>query len=144
MVVRREKKVRKYRGSRTHGWGKKGQHRDRGSQGKRAVGQHKEKWSWVVKYARDWYGKHGFHNPTTKQINAITIRKLNDMIIAGQIQVKEENGRKVVDLNEYDIDKLIGRGKPVMPLVIKVKSASMGAQEAVKGVGGEIVLTPGA
>jgi Ribosomal protein L18e/L15. len=66
------------------------------------------------------------------------------MILAGQIQVKEENGRKVVDLNEYGIDKLIGRGRPVMPLVIKVKSASKGAQEAFKGAGGEIVLTPGA
>ncbi|MGC9105721.1 MAG: uL15 family ribosomal protein [Thermoprotei archaeon] len=141
MVVRREKKVRKYRGSRTHGWGRKGQHRDRGSQGKRSVGQHKEKWSWVVKYAPDWYGKRGFRNPTSKALHVIAIRRLNQLLVSGKLQVKEESGKKVVDLEEQGFDKLIGRERLVVPVVIKVKSASKGAVEAVKSSGGEIVLS---
>ncbi|MEM4427493.1 MAG: 50S ribosomal protein L15, partial [Zestosphaera sp.] len=39
------------RGSRTHGYGRVGQHRKAGSRGGRgAAGLHKHKWTWVVKY----------------------------------------------------------------------------------------------
>lgn len=141
MVVRREKKTRKYRGSRTHGWGKKGQHRDRGSQGSRPIGQHKEKWSWVVKYAPDWYGKHGFVNPTSKKPNVITMRQLLEMINSGKVQPETQDGKTVIDLEKLNIDKLIGRGTVPKGIVIKVKYASKGAQESVRSSGGEIILT---
>ena len=37
MVVRREKRVRKLRGSKTHGWGSKKKHRGGGSRGGRGM-----------------------------------------------------------------------------------------------------------
>ncbi|MBB5253013.1 uL15 family ribosomal protein [Sulfurisphaera ohwakuensis] len=141
MTVRKEKKSRKYRGYRTHGWGTKGQHRDRGAQGSRQIGMHKEKWSWLVKYGEGWYGKHGFVNPTTKIYNAITMRKLQELIEKGEIKIKDENGKKVIDLTEYRYDKLIGSSGLKIPLVIKVNMASKKAIEKVKELGGQIILT---
>jgi len=140
MVVRREKKSRKLRGSRTMGWGRRGQHRDRGSQGSRQVGMHKEKWSWVVKYGKDWYGKHGFVNPTSKEINSISLRKLQQMIDNGEISPKEENGKLVIDLEELGYHKLLGNGILDKAYVIKVRKATQRAIERVKSKGGEVIL----
>lgn len=55
---------------------------------------HKEKWSWLVKYGKDWYGKHGFKNPTTKLIASISLRKLDELISNNIIKIKEEQGKK--------------------------------------------------
>ncbi|MEM0231544.1 MAG: hypothetical protein QXG78_00335, partial [Candidatus Methanomethyliaceae archaeon] len=64
MVVRREKKVRKQRGSRTYGWGTVGQHRKSGMRGGFGnAGLHKHKWSWTIKYGKDHFGKYGFIRP---------------------------------------------------------------------------------
>lgn len=140
MVVRKEKKSRKMRGHRTMGWGSKGQHRDRGAQGGRQIGMHKEKWSWLVKYGKGWYGKHGFVNPTSKRVAVITLRELNEKLAKGEIVPKEENGRKIIDLTEYGYDKLLGSGKIVGNYVIKVNAATQKAVEKVKLIGGEIIL----
>ncbi|AAK40997.1 50S ribosomal protein L15 [Saccharolobus solfataricus] len=142
MVVRREKKSRKMRGSRTMGWGIRGQHRDRGSQGGRQIGMHKEKWSWLVKYGKGWYGKHGFRNPTTKLTSAISLRKLNELLESGYIKIKEMDGKKIVDLNELGYNKLLGGGSISIPVTIKVGKATNKAIQKVKEMGGEVILSP--
>jgi len=142
MVVRREKKSRKMRGSRTMGWGIRGQHRDRGSQGGRQIGMHKEKWSWLVKYGEGWYGKHGFRNPTIKLTSAISLRKLNELLVSGSIKIKEIDGKKIVDLNELGYDKLLGGGIISVPVTIKVGKATDRAIQKVKQIGGEVILSP--
>ncbi|AOL15793.1 50S ribosomal protein L15 [Sulfolobus sp. A20] len=142
MVVRREKKTRKLRGSRTMGWGIRGQHRDRGSEGSRQIGMHKEKWSWVVKYGKDWYGKHGFRNPTSKKVSAISLRELEELIGKGTLKIEEENGKKVIDLSKLGYDKLLGSGRLSIPLTVRVSRASKKAVEKVKQIGGEIILNP--
>ena len=53
------RKIRKFRGSRTQGYGRIGQHRDSGSKGARKVGRHKHLWSWVVTHAPGYSGKMG-------------------------------------------------------------------------------------
>ncbi|WP_338601065.1 uL15 family ribosomal protein [Sulfolobus tengchongensis] len=142
MVVRREKKSRKLRGSRTMGWGIRGQHRDRGAQGSRQIGMHKEKWSWLVKYGKGWYGKHGFRNPTTKLVSTISLRRLNELLINGSIKLEEKDGKKVLDLNQLGYEKLLGGGNLSIAVVIKVKKASAKAVEKVKQIGGEVILSP--
>ena len=56
------RKTRKMRGSRTHGWGKIGQHRGAGCRGHRNVGRHKHLWSYVVAHEPNHFGKHGFNS----------------------------------------------------------------------------------
>ncbi|MGA2874798.1 MAG: 50S ribosomal protein L15, partial [Nitrososphaerales archaeon] len=53
-MASRLRKVRRLRGSRTHGWGQIGQHRRTGSKGGSGMaGLHKHKWSYTVKYMPD-------------------------------------------------------------------------------------------
>ncbi|MUN28538.1 uL15 family ribosomal protein [Sulfuracidifex metallicus] len=140
MTVRVSKKSRKMRGSRTMGWGLRGQHRDRGVEGGRQIGMSKDKWSWVVKYGKGWYGKHGFVNPTTIQIKAISLRQLDEMVRNGHIKVEENEGKKFVDLSKFGYDKLLGGGKLSFPIVIKVEKSSKSAVEKVNEVGGQVIL----
>ena len=60
----RVRKVRRLRGSRTHGYGQVGQHRHSGKQGGHgAAGLHKHKWSWLLNNERDHYGRDPFQVP---------------------------------------------------------------------------------
>ncbi|MBW9140609.1 MAG: 50S ribosomal protein L15 [Candidatus Aramenus sp.] len=140
MVVRRQKKTRKMRGHRTMGWGAKTQHRDRGKEGGRQVGMHKHKWSWLVKYGKDWYGKHGFVNPTSEEKTIITLRQLNEMITNGKIQVEMKDGKAYVDLTKLGYEKLLGGGEVSMPLVVRVAEATELAKSKIEKAGGQLVL----
>lgn len=148
MVVRKEKKSRKMRGSRTHGYGRVGQHRKAGSRGGRgAAGLHKHKWTWVVKYHPDWFGKHGFKNPnpTIKkdEIRAINLRELSERVeeLLQRNLLKIENDLIVVNLEELGYNKLLGEGSITKPMKILVPRATRTAVEKVKGAGGEVVIT---
>src|SRR5439155_23476524 len=60
----RLRKVRRLRGSRTHGYGQIGQHRHSGKQGGHGnAGLHKHKWSWMIKYEPDHFGRDDFVPP---------------------------------------------------------------------------------
>ncbi|AEB96047.1 uL15 family ribosomal protein [Metallosphaera cuprina] len=141
MVVRRSKRSRKMRGHRTMGWGTKGQHRDRGAEGGRHIGMHKEKWSWIVKYGKDWYGKHGFVNPTTKNIKSISIRKLSELIESGKIELQNKESVIEVDLEKNGYNKLLGGGKIEKPIIVRVPYATNKAKEKIEKSGGQVILT---
>ncbi len=148
MVVRRRKKSRKQRGSRTHGWGSIGQHRKSGSRGGvGAVGYCKHKWTWVVKYFPDWYGKHGFTRPPVvrTKIKAINVGRLNElineMILRGEIKPVDDVYE--VDLSALGINKLLGGGKVDKKIRVKVAYASEAAIDKIKEAGGEVILLSG-
>lgn len=147
MVVRKERKSRKLRGSRTHGYGSVGQHRKAGSRGGRgAAGMHKHKWTWVVKYYPDWFGKHGFRNPNPTiikdELKAINLRELSEIVeellINGELRA--EAGLVEVDLQKLGFSKLLGEGELTRPLKIVTPNATKRAVEKVKTAGGEVVL----
>lgn len=63
-MTTRKRKIRRQRGSRMHGWGVSGQHRDSGMRGGRGnAGRFKHKKTKTSQYEKP--GKHGFKNPTT-------------------------------------------------------------------------------
>ncbi len=142
MVVRREKKSRKMHGYRNRGWGSIGQHRKSGSRGGRgAAGMHKHKWSWVMKYFKDWFGKKGFvPRGEGAEVRAINISDLNE-IVKKMIQSNTavtENGKIVVDLSKMGINKLLGSGSIEFPVKVLVSSYSKKAKEKVEKIGGVI------
>ena len=147
MVVRRRKKTRKLRGrSRTMGWGSVGQHRKSGSRGgKGAVGFHKHKWIWVLKYFPEWYGKRGFtpRGPEHwEEIRGINLSQLEELVerlrISGNLRV--EGQVPVIDLGEHGYNKLLGSGRISSPVKVIAKYATERAIEAIKSAGGEVVL----
>jgi large subunit ribosomal protein L15 len=126
------RKIRKFRGSRTVGYGRIGQHRDSGSKGNRKVGRHKHLWSKVVTSEPDYFGKHGFTSPQSKSRKESTINLNNlDQLAKGS----------EINLTELGYTKLLGTGKITKPLSITVGSASKSAKQKVEGAGGKIVTT---
>jgi large subunit ribosomal protein L15 len=138
----KKRKVRKKRGSRTHGYGQVGQHRgggQRGGHGK--VGFHKHKWTYTVKYDPDRFTKHGFIPHRRKEVNAINIGKLDEQIsnlIDSKQAEKTKDGVKV-NLNFLGYDKLLGKGEVTHPLIVQIDSWSKSAAEKIEESGGKIL-----
>src|SRR3989344_8588604 len=98
MTTRFKKKVRKWRGRTSHGWGAKKKHRGGGSQGGRGMGgTHKHKFSWVTTKEPDYFGKTGFFSlkKKAKSINLANVAKMSG---------------DSIDLKKLGYDKLLGKG----------------------------------
>ena len=149
MVVRRRKKSRKLRGrTRSMGWGRIGQHRGSGAKGGfGAAGMHKHMWTWVVKYAPTWFGKHGFNRPPEllakpAEINVGELDEMVDKLLQEGL-AREEEGKIVVNLAELGYNTLLGKGRVTRPLKVIVPRATEKAIEKIKAAGGEVVITSG-
>lgn len=132
MVVRKKKKFRKFRGKRTYGYGSHKKHRGGGSRGGRGkAGGHKHKWSYVVKYEPDRFGKRGFKRPIAvkRKIRAININEL----------VKIAEGKTKINLTELGYDKLLGTGKISKALTVEVGLFSKIAKQKLEKAGGKII-----
>ena len=126
----RLRKIRKFRGTRTIGYGRIGQHRDSGSKGNRKVGRHKHLWSKVVTSEPDYFGKHGFTSPQSlhRKEKTINLHTLDQMAQGTEI-----------NLTELGYTKLLGSGKITKPLTIQVQTYSKSAAQKVQDAGGKIV-----
>jgi len=146
--VRREKKSRYYRGSRTHGWGRVAQHRRSGRKGGRGrVGYHKHKWTWVMVYARDWYGKHGFtrHPSLVAQRKVINVgeleERIDELLRAG---LARQEGESIhVDITALGFNKLGGKGRVTKKLVVVALEATENAVRKLEEAGGAFVKVGG-
>jgi large subunit ribosomal protein L15 len=132
MVVRKRKKVRKLRGSRTHGWGKN--HRGAGSRGGRGkAGMLKHRKSWMLRYEPDHFGKVGFKVPpeAKKRLKAINLRDIDNLA--------KKLGKNEIDISEFGYDKVLSKGDLTQPLTIKAKKFSKKAKEKIEKAGGKAV-----
>ena len=132
----RLRKGRKYRGSRTCGYGKVGQHRDQGAKPNRKCGRHKHKWSYVIRYDPDYFQKKGFTCPKSlrQRTKTISIQQLDEMAKL----LPEKQAESVIDLESMGFTKLLGSGKITMPLTIKIASCSETASQKIKDAGGQV------
>ena len=134
----KERKTRKMRGSRTHGYGRIGQHRDAGSKGQRKVGRHKHLWSYVTTYEPDYFGKHGFTSPQSlkRKENVINVAKLDEIAV---LSTETEKGKTHVNLTTMGYTKLLGTGRITKPLTVTVPACSKTAEEKIKKAGGQVL-----
>jgi large subunit ribosomal protein L15 len=133
----------KFRGSRTHGRGKKagrgaGLHGGRGN-----AGLHKHKYITLVKYMPDHFGHHGFKRPQSVVAQNTTIN-LSELEINLESLKKDgfadvKSGKTVVDLRKAGIDKLLGSGRITIPVEVIVDSASARAKEKLIEAGGKLL-----
>lgn len=128
MTIRFEKKVRKMRGKRWHGFGAKKKNRGGGSRGGRGFsGFHKHKFSYVTSKDPDRYGYKGFAVPNKKKISAINLGDLE------RIAAKNE-----IDLNELGYQKLLSKGSVSRPLKVIVEKYTKKAGEKIRQAGGSV------
>lgn len=136
------KRTEKYRGSRTHGRGKKGGRGAGLRGGKGNAGLHKHKHTYMVKYAPDHFGRHGFKRHASLHNDKATIN-------VGDIQsdlpkyleygiAKKEEGGIVLDLTQSKYDKLLGGGSIKTPVTIRVHEATASARQKIEAAGGKV------
>ncbi len=133
----------KFRGSRTHGRGKKAG-RGAGLRGGRGnAGLHKHKWLSIVKYDPDYFGHHGFKRPQSVVRSKVTMN-LSEVeqalpALSKEGFAEEKDGKWTVDLTKMGVDKLLGSGRISKPIAVKVAEASASAEKKLKAAGGKLV-----
>jgi large subunit ribosomal protein L15 len=143
MVVRREKKIRKQRASRLHGYGRvSGGHRKSGSRGGvGAAGRFKHLYIKHLKsktagprpsqvVGRGFIRKENL----TKQDNTWNVQNLNQYISA---QLLTNNEVKEINLADLGIKKLLGKGLLNYPVKVTVKKATESAIGKIEKAGGK-------
>jgi large subunit ribosomal protein L15 len=137
-MATRLRKTRKFRGSRTHGWGQIGQHRASGHKGGLGnAGMHKHLFSTLLRDNPDHFGHDSTHPPhplITKKW--ASVRDLDDIFAK---HGKQEGGKKVVDLDSLGYDKLLGGGQVKSAYSVKVTRYTASAEEKIKKAGGEVL-----
>lgn len=130
------RKTRKYRGSRTHGWGQVGQHRDsgmKGGHGKAGRWDHK-----FLMFYKEIEKKKGFvKKPLRKEIKTIN---LGDLIKLSKY-FKQEGGNTIINLASLGYNKLLAKGDALRNIQVIVPSWSKKAEEKLAKVG-SIVKKP--
>jgi len=130
MVVRRDKKSRKYRGKRNQGYGCHKKHRGSGSRGGSGdAGMHKFKWSFTLNFDPEHFGKHGFRSPRAvfKDVKSVNVGEIE--ALAG--------GKKKVDLGALGYGKVLGSGRISKALEVIAPMFSKGAVKKIEAAGGK-------
>ena len=144
------KKIRKMRGTRTCGYGRVGQHRKTGQRAGRGKTTQwkKSKRSLYLKQKElgfpdpDWImGKTGFKRPQDmvrlSKVNAINVKDLDYRI---ENIAKKSADTYNINLNEINIQKLLGRGQINKKINVSVNKASKRAIEKIEAAGGKVTL----
>ena len=149
------KKIRKKRGTRVCGYGRVGQHRKTGQRaGKGKTTQWKaSKKSYYLKQKElgfpdpDWIkGKRGFKPPQDivriNRVNCINIKELDNRIerYAEKNLAKKSGNTYSINLNDINIQKILGRGQINKKINITVNKASERAIEKIQSAGGKVTL----
>ncbi|MEM5814846.1 MAG: uL15m family ribosomal protein [Candidatus Aenigmatarchaeota archaeon] len=132
MTARFKKKVRKMRGSHTHGWGAKKKHRGAGSRGGAGRSGHFfQKKSYVTSYAPERIGKKGFAPKTGAEPKAINLRQIEGLAF--------KNNLKEVDVARFGYQKVLAGGRLTAPITIKANVITENAKAKIEEAGGKAV-----
>ncbi len=144
MVVRRKKKSRKYRGKRTYGHGRHKQARGAGHRGGRGkAGGCKHKWTYLMVYEPDHFGKRGFTPPkeVRREIEAINLKEIEEKLERWLNEGIAERKGDVIEVyvERAGYNKVLGTGKLTKPLIIHAKYFSESAIKKIEEAGGKAV-----
>ena len=135
-------RTKKFRGSRTHGRGKKAGRGAGiiGGHGNAGLGKHEK--LHMLKYDPDHFGRRGFKRPQCV-VSANRIINIKEMLEQLDSYVslglaKKENGSYTVDLTGAGIDKLLGTGDINIAVNVTVSQISAQAREKIVASGGSV------
>jgi len=141
-VATRRRRTRRLRGSRTHGWGRSGQHRGSGQQGGHGnAGWKRHKWSAVIRYGIQ-IREIGFRSINHHHSRIINLNDLDTRLdsLVSQGYAREADGKIEVDLAKAGYTKLLGMGGGSKPIRVIVNRWSEKAKEKISQSGGEIIV----
>jgi large subunit ribosomal protein L15 len=144
-MIRKTRKIRKMRGSRTVGGGCSKKRRGAGHRGGRGMaGGHKHLWTWIVKYDPKHFGKYGFKRPQKtifrfKPVNLDYLDEKSDELVQEGL-AQNENGKIVVDVTKIGYNKVLGKGIINRPMIVKSPKFSESAVNKIEEAGGEALI----
>ena len=128
MVVRKEKRNRKYLGTRRWGVGNIKNARGKGDRGGVGRGGKKNKWTYVTAKTPELIRRVGFTPWKRKKLKEISLRNIDAMITNGSS-----------DTFEFRNCKVLGNGSLSRPAKIKASGFTKSALEKIKSAGGEAI-----
>ncbi len=149
MTVRRKKKLRRQRGSRSHGWGIQKDHKGSGmAGGKGNAGVTTHKWIQTIKKSKELrtklIGKYGFKRPQqfSKKYNTLNVSHLDQHIdtLVSQGKAKLEGDTYEVNLKEAGFTKLLAQGSVTRKIKVLVEVATDRAVSKIENAGGSVNL----
>lgn len=146
MTVRRRRKLKKLRGRRTHGRGCVKRGRGSGERaGRGTSGGHKQKWSYVLRYMPDYFGKHGFVRHNREEVLALNVGDIDEIIekLAEDGVASVEGSVYKVDLSKLGVSKVLGKGKVTRPMEVSAEAFSESAKKKLEEAGGKAVSGEG-
>lgn len=145
MFSKKKSKVKKMRGSSSHGWGHKKKHRgagNRGGKGNAGTGARgdSKKSSILVKFGSKYFGKRGFNALKKKETKVLSIRDIEEnfdkMVDSGFIEKKGTTF--TLDLTKTKYEKILGRSKFSKKLDVKCEQISASAKVNIEKAGGKV------
>ena len=143
-MIRKTRKIRKLRGSRTVAKGCSKKNRGAGNKGgKGLAGGHKHHWTWMVKFDPNHFGKYGFKRPQGSvfkfsPVNLDYLDEKSEEFVEKGLATKE-NDKVVIDITDLGYNKVLGKGKLTKSLIIKSPKFSETATKKIEEAGGEAV-----
>lgn len=134
MPRRIAKRKKRFLGSRNCGGGNTKNRRGSGCRGGKGMyaGSHKHRWTYIIKYEPDHFGKHGFSPINAKEdLSTINVGEIHSLADAGRL---EKKGSMFV--LEFD-GKVLGSGEITLPVSVKAISFSAGAKEKIEKASGK-------
>ena len=146
-MTARLRKTRKLRGHTCMGYGRVGKHRKHPSGRGNAGGEHHHRIN-MFKYHPGHFGKSGIRvfrlHKNREHCEAINLDRLWGLLSdnARQQFIEEKKGCAVIDVTRAGYTKVIGRGRlPNVPVTVRAKFFSKGAERRIRAVGGACELT---
>jgi large subunit ribosomal protein L15 len=141
MVVRKQKKVTKYRGSKTHGGGSMKKRRGAGHRGGRGrAGSGKRGDAKKPRYWKETPDK-GFashiKDKTTTNVGHVS-STIESLVRRGK--ATEKSGAYTLNLTDLGVHKLLGSGVVLYKLTLTVDHASARAIEKIEAAGGSVTV----
>ncbi len=106
-------------------------------------GGHKHKWSYVIRYMPDYFGKHGFVRPAAvrKEEKAINVgdldERLDELLRLGV--ARQEGEKFMVDVGKLGFDKVLGGGQVTHAMDVTAKKFVESAKRKLEEVGGKAI-----
>jgi len=146
-MATKDRRVKRMRGSRMHGWGNTQKHRGAGSRGGHGMaGSKKHKWHYISKYFPDYFGSRGFtrhsadKDDVTMNVGYIT-EHLEAFVAEGK--AKKSGDAYELDLGKAGYTKLLGAGSVNVKLKVKVAKCSASAKKKIEAQGGSVESVSG-
>ncbi|EJW03167.1 hypothetical protein EDEG_02472 [Edhazardia aedis USNM 41457] len=139
-------KTRKLRGHVSHGHGRVGKHRKH-SGGRGKAGAFKHMRSWFLKYHPSHFGKHGQrimgYRKSRYWFPEIDVKRVWKFVPKDEIMdyVNDTTIAPVIDVTQFGYAKVVGNELSFdRPVVVKAKSFTKEAEEAIVKAGGQCML----